>query len=161
MITLRPIAILDDNMRECIELKLTKEQQEFVAHNVVSLAQAYAMSQEDVISKAVPYAIYANDTMVGFIMYGYFTKDYDDSYGEDHYYFWRFMVDIKYQGKGYGKAALLQLLDEIKSKPHGEAEYCYVSYEPKNVGAKEMYDKLGFAETGQIIDGETVSRLKI
>ncbi|MCL2409168.1 MAG: GNAT family N-acetyltransferase [Oscillospiraceae bacterium] len=161
MIELRKISILDDNMKECIELELTPEQYNFVAHNAESLGEAYALNSKGINSVATAYAIYADGLMVGFLMYGYFEKEFDDTYNEDCYYFWRFMVDKSHQGKGYGRQALAQMLDEIRQMPNGKADYCYTSYEPTNVVAKKLYESFGFAETGQVDDGELVARMKL
>jgi len=162
MIELREITILSDNVKECIELSLSPEQRKFVAHNAVSLGQAYVTNKYGLGSKAVSYAIYAENKMVGFIMYGFFKPEYDDEYGigKDYYYFWRFMVDEKYQGKGYGKAAMAQVIDEIKQKPCGDAQCCLISYEPNNP-AKGLYQSFGFEETGEIVDGEAVARFSL
>ena len=162
MIELRKITILDDNMKECIELEVTPEQTKFVAHNATSLGQAYSLNVRGKDCAAASYAIYADGKMAGFIMYGYFTKEYDDTYDDDrYYYFWRFMMDKSQQGKGYGRQALAQILEEIRQKPCGAADYCYTSYEPSNAVAKKLYESFGFAETGQIDDGELVARLKL
>jgi len=161
MVTLKPITILDDNMRECIDLEVTEEQQNYVAHNAESLGEAYALNKKDGVNKAAAYSIHHDGEMVGFIMYGYFEAEFDDDYPENHYYFWRFMLDVKHQNKGYGRQAMGLLLDEIKQKPYGHAEYAYTSYEPKNVVAKKLYESFGFIETGKIAGGELVSRLKI
>ena len=163
MIELRKITILDDNVKECIELELLPEQRKFVAHNATSLGQAYTTNSERGLgSKAAPYAIYADNKMVGFIMYGFFKPEYDDDYkeGKDYYYFWRFMIDKNHQGKGYGRQAMTQVINEIKQKPFGDAEHCYISYEPDNP-AKEMYKSFGFIETGQVSYGENIAKLKL
>ncbi|MCL2855384.1 MAG: GNAT family N-acetyltransferase [Defluviitaleaceae bacterium] len=162
MIELKPISILDDNVKECIQLDILPEQRKFVAHNASSLGQAYAVNQWGLGSKAAPYAIYADGKMVGFIMYALFKPEYDDEYGagKDYYYFWRFMIDKNHQGKGYGRQAMAQIIDEIKQKPFGDAEHCYISYEPGNP-AKNLYKSFGFEETGQIIHDEAIARLKL
>jgi len=159
MIELRKIAISDDNMKECIELEVAPEQRNFVAHNATSLGQAYALNKRG--GCATPYAIYADGVMVGFIMYEFMKYEVEDTYGEDCYYLWRFMVDKNYQGKGYGKQALAQIFDEIKQMPNGKADYCYTSYDPENVVAKKLYESFGFVETGQVVDGELAARLKL
>jgi len=161
MIELRKITILDGNMKECIDLEVTSEQEDFVAHNVYSLGQAYILNKKGIGSVATTYAIYANGAMVGFVMYGYLEKEYDDTYGEDCYFFWRFMMDKSHQGKGYGRQVLAQILGEIRQMPNGKVDYCYTSYEPTNVVAKKLYESFGFVETGQIDDGENIARLKL
>ena len=63
-VTLQPIT--ENNMLECIGLRPSAEQQErgYVAENVLSLAQAYVQPWW------TPLAVYADETMVGFVMYG-------------------------------------------------------------------------------------------
>jgi len=141
MVELRKINV--GNVLKCIKLKLRPEQENFVASNRNSLVQAFGLNRRLIGkgSKAVPYVICADGEVVGFIMYGFFTKKFDNKHGEDYYYFWRFMIDKKHQGKGYGNKALTQILDEIRQKIHGDANYCYVSYEPTNFQKMEACTK--------------------
>jgi diamine N-acetyltransferase len=169
MITLRKISILDDNMQECIELGVLPEQSNFVATNAISLAQAYgdnkALAETGKGNNAIPYAVYEDDKMVGFAMYGYFPPEEDDdnpySKDEHFYYFWRLLIDKNHQGRGLGRETVRQVMDEIKTKPYGEATYCYVSYEPTNIGSKTTFASYGFEEDGRVIDGEVVARYKL
>jgi len=64
MVELRKIT--EDNYSECLGLKVSKEQERYVASNVYSLAQAWVVE-----ASAHPFAIYAEDTMVGFVMVAY------------------------------------------------------------------------------------------
>lgn len=161
MVELRKISI--SNMISCIKLKVSPEQEGFVASNRSSLVDAFGLNRRAIGkgSVASPYAIYAEGAMVGFIMYGYFTKEFNNKRGENYYYFWRFMIDKSHQGKGYARQALAQILDEIRQKPHGEANYCYVSYEPTNTLVRKWYQSLGFVETGEVDQGELVAKLRI
>ena len=168
MVELRKVSIGNIGAAlKCMTLKLLPEQKSFVASNRNSLIQAFGINRRMIGkgSKAIPYAIYANSEMVGFIMYGFFTKKFDNKYGskygEDHYYFWRFMIDKNHQGKGYASKALVQILNEIRQKPHGDADYCYVSYEPANEVVRKWYQNLGFEETGKINNGELVARMAL
>ena len=63
MIELRKID--KTNYDDCIKLQVSGEQRKFVASNVYSLAQAWVYYET-----AYPFAIYADDVMVGFIMLG-------------------------------------------------------------------------------------------
>jgi len=163
MVELREISIIDENMKECISLEVASEQIGFVAHNAASLGHAYSWNARYNASGvcAVPYAIYADDIMVGFIMYGFLKQEIDEAYDEDCYYLWRFMVDEKHQGKGYGKQALAQLIGIIKQYPQGKVDHCYVSYKPANTAVKKLYESFGFSETGKEDDGELIARLKL
>ncbi|MDF2924755.1 MAG: GCN5-related N-acetyltransferase [Paenibacillaceae bacterium] len=134
-----------DNLRECIQLKPSAEQQGFVAPNVISLAQS------KVEKDWYPLCIYAGDTMVGFAMYGI---DADDR----KMWISRLMIDENYQGRGYGQAALKRLIDLIEQ--HGFTEV-FLSIEPENITARRLYEKVGFVSTEQVIGGEAVFRRSI
>ena len=56
------------------------------------------------------------------------------------------MIDKKYQGKGYGKEALKQIIDFIKIYPLGKTDYCWLSYEEENEVARNLYISMGFNE---------------
>jgi len=170
MISLRKISILDENMPECVALEVHPEQKNFVAANSYSLAEAYdtnkAYAEKGEGDIAVPYAVYENDVMVGFVMYGYFTPEDDEeeeaySHDEHVYYVWRLFIDKNHQGRGIGREVVRQVMDEIKQKPHGDANYCYVSYEPDNIASKTTFKSYGFEEDGRVIGGEVVARYKV
>jgi len=168
MIELKKISILDDNMKECVLLEVLPDQENFVASNAISLAEAYdtnkAFAEKGEGSVAMPYAIYENGKMVGFIMYGYFPpEDDEESYNkeEHHYYVWRLLIDKNHQGRGIGRETVRQVMEEIKSKPCGEANYCYVSYEPTNIASKTTFASYGYEEDGRVIDGEVVAVYKL
>ena len=146
-----------DNYEKVIKLHVAKDQEDFVADNDESLIHAYlALSDGDPV---FAFAIYNDDTPVGFIQMGYD----DDWSGEEHeawlnsdvykkwdgkkyYFIWRFMIDEKYQGKGYGREALRKAIEFLKKEPCGKAEYITLSYERTNEVAKKLYFSLGFYE---------------
>jgi RimJ/RimL family protein N-acetyltransferase len=100
--------------------------------------------------------IYADDVMVGFVMYGTWPTSGLPAYypempvGQD--FILRFMVDGRYQGKGYGRAALEQVIANIRQRPG--AHTIHLSYEPDNKGAAALYAALGFRPTGQMHGSE-------
>ena len=68
MLTLREITF--DNFIECIQLQPKDEQKQFIASNVYSLAEAYvALASGECVP--MPYAIYDDETMVGFLLLSY------------------------------------------------------------------------------------------
>lgn len=160
MITLREITQV--NFEECIYLKLTEAQSEHIATNVYSLAEAYSLTNHD---HYVPmaYAIYHNETMVGFIMAVYQPIDENDPDDEeDIYYLARLMIDKKYQGKGYGKEAVKKLLELMRTFPYGPATAVVLSLDPNNLVAKSLYMSLGFKETDEVDeDGDQIWKLKL
>ena len=107
----------------------------------------------------MPYAIYNEDIMVGFIMLSY--NEAKEDCDENNYYIWRLMIGEEYQGKGYGKESMIRALELIKTFPHGKASSVFLSYEPENIVAKTLYASLGFMETGDIEAGELVAKLAL
>ncbi len=132
MINLKPVT--KDNLDDVLALKVAETQKGFVSTNAESLAQAYVYSET-----AWPFAVYDDETLVGFIMMGY--------YEAKHYYtLWKFMIDQRYQNKGYGRKALELGLAFIREKFHPEEIYTGVA--PGNSVAKGLYESVGFADTG-------------
>ena len=43
----------------------------------------------------------------------------------------------------------------------GQAELCWISYEPENEVAKKLYASFGFVENGEMDDDEIVAVLKL
>ena len=94
-----------------------------------------------------PFGIYLGEKPVGFVMIGYNGyEDGDPEFMKNTYYIWRFMIDRRYQGKGYGRQAFQLALDFIRTFPKGPSELCWLSYEPENEVAKKLYASFGFEE---------------
>ncbi len=151
MIRLEKITL--NNYDECIKLNPGETNKDFVAPNVNSLAIAY-VAKDNSVCKPMPYAVYNDETMVGFIMMSLINKDLDNDIKEDTYDIWRFMIDEKYQGRGHGRGALLKAIDFIKTFPHGPANRLILSYLPDNKAGGSLYESVGFKATGEVVDGE-------
>ena len=123
------------NYWDCIALTVDESQTSFVADNKQSLIEA---AYEDGLYTL---GIYHKDTMVGFILY-----DFDESL--PGWSMSRFMIGRQYQGKGYGKRAVLEFLDYFK-KNHN-ADKLYISVSLKNTIARKMYSDIGFKEIKEI-----------
>jgi len=141
-------------------LKVTSKQKNFVATNASSLAEAYVAITNGAV--ALPFAICRNKKPIGFLMIGYGLTSEDDEEGEDpefveivkdSYCIWRFMIDKRYQGKGYGRQAMQLALDYIRTFPCGKAGSIWLSYEPENESAKKLYASFGFVEMPQFFKG--------
>ena len=142
-ISLKPV---DDNNRAAILALSVREDQPFVASNAVSLRQA-AQTNEEHPGVARPFGIYADGKLVGFCMFAFNPEDEDE---DDRYWLWRFMIDKTEQGKGYGQAALREIIRYFKANG---ADRLFLSTEPENELGLHVYHKAGFRETG-IIDGD-------
>ena len=150
-----------ENFEDVFELKVKQAQKGFVASNCFSVAEAYVTQMNG--GQVFPFAIYNDKRPVGFIQIGYGENADQDgvSVEKDNYEIWRFMIDKRYQGRGYGKEALRQAIDFVRTWPCGKAKYCWISYEPENVAAKRLYASFGFEENGEMDGDEIVAVLKL
>lgn len=140
--------INDDNRADCIALKVAPEQMQYIASNEDSLRDAKENS-----GVARPYAIYIDDRIVGFTMFAFDEENEDPG---DKYWLWRFMVDASFQGMGYGKAALKEIIQYFKTNG---ADIITLSTKESNTTALALYHKLGFKENGDMNDEEIVLKL--
>jgi len=131
--------ITKDNLEEVLALDVCDYQKSFVSSTVASLAQAYVYKET-----AFPFAVYADNTLVGFIMLGYYQT-------RNQYTLWKFLIDKEYQNKGYGKEALKQGIQYLQNTFQAKEIYTGVSI--GNEQAKHVYKSLGFVETGLVEDG--------
>ncbi|MGB9365209.1 MAG: GNAT family N-acetyltransferase [Xanthobacteraceae bacterium] len=137
------------NWRAVARLKLAPEQKDLVASNLYSIAQ----SKFD--PNAHPRAVYAGKEIVGFLMYDVWeTKEKTREAA-----IYRFMIDRKHQGRGYGRAALERALDEIRATPG--VKRVSIGYMPDNAVAKAFYASFGFVEVGTDEDGEINAELNL
>lgn len=120
--------------------------EEFIASNVLSIVQA--QYENSWTTKAIE----DDGEIIGFTMYGF---DEEESYFE----LCRIMIDKKFQGRGYGSKAMNLVIDEMK-KLDGCKEI-YLSTDPQNEIGKHIYEKLGFINTGKIIDDEELFCLNL
>ncbi len=132
------------NWRAIARLELARDQKDLVADNLHSIAE----SKFD--PDARPRAIYAGGEPVGFLMY-------DAS--DDEALIYRFMIDRRHQGKGYGRAALVLAIDEIRAMP--KVRKVSISYMPDNNAAKAFYASLGFIEVGVDEDDEMIAEFAL
>ena len=153
--------ITNKNIWKVCMLEPFDEQKDFVAENIQSLAEAYATRNEG--NNAMPLAVYDDETLIGFVMIGKGTVGNEDESDliKENYSLWRLMIDKRYQGKGLGKQTIDAVMDLIRSFPFGEAKKVWLSYEPENTRAREIYQKYGFVENGEMCGNEIVAVIDI
>jgi diamine N-acetyltransferase len=140
-----------DTSEECADLDVAGHQRDFVSSNLVSLAEA------QFYPGTVCRAVYADEVMVGFVMYGPDAEYAPDEQGA--YAFVRLMIDRHHQGKGYGRAATAAVIEAIKNIP--ESRVLYTSYVPENTHAGHLYESMGFQQTGRVLAGEIIIALPL
>ena len=141
-------------------LPVTEEtREEITALRILPEQSGYVETVEECLEEAAhnarwnPVGIYADEKPAGFAMYGFFEKKYYPPAGR----LWldRFLVDLHFQGKGIGKAAMEHMLGRLA------AEYpqkdIYLSVIAGNDAAIHMYREFGFEFIGEKdIHGEDV-----
>lgn len=102
------VEISDDNMKQCFDLKVASDKIQYIASNEDSWETA---KENEKVAR--PFAICCDGKIVGFTMFA-FDEDYEDP--NDRYWLWRFMIDERLQGKGYGTEALKVIIHYFKDQ---------------------------------------------
>ena len=130
--------ITEDNWIEAADLSVRDDQKQFVAPAVGIIARGYVY--RDFNSKV--FAIEDGETLVGLALVREFGSE---PLGYD---LQQFMIDERFQGRGYGTAALRLILDELRKEGHyGHAEVCV---KKDDAAAIHLYRKHGFTDSGYI-----------
>ena len=146
-VTIAPVTA--DNFDAVVDLRVADNQRDLVASNIRSLAQA------NVFPGAEPFAILADDEVVGFTM---LYSDPNDPHPASLTIV-RFMIDHRHQRRGFGSAALKVIIDVARSRP--DIDTLQLSVIPENDAAIGLYESFGFAATGEIAGEEAVYRLSL
>ena len=100
-----------------------------------------------------PFAIACNGEYIGFTMYGEFTDPY-------RVWFDRFFIHEQHQGKGYAKAVVPIILQQMQREYH--CKEIHLSVYPNNQPAISLYESVGFVFTGELdTKGEHVMVLSL
>ncbi|PJN88928.1 GNAT family N-acetyltransferase [Bacillus sp. mrc49] len=137
-----------ENWEEALALKVKERQRNFVPPVAVSLAKVYIKPDGDNIVY-LPFAIYDGKMMIGFIMHAY------DENTANMYWINGFMIDESHQGKGYGRAALSEMVHWIANRFTGCKEIRLTVFK-ENENARELYKRFGFLPTGDVYGEEDV-----
>jgi diamine N-acetyltransferase len=152
-VSLRGVTL--ENWRATLRLAVHPDQQRFVAEYApiaaIALAKAYLRPGGAIW---LPYAIYAGSTLVGFTALAY------EPASSEEYWIFHFFIDERYQGRGYGKAALERFV-ALLSREHPQCAMLQLVVHPENHQAQALYTKAGFVPAGVERWGEPVYRLKL
>ena len=140
----------DDNRREVEALRVAPGQERFVSTVTASIAEA----EEHPGARPRSWAIYDDDTPVGFVMVS-------EGAVEPPYvanYLWKLMIDERHQRSGYGTAAVAFVADRMRAGGAGELLLSAGEGEGSPI---PFYERFGFVRTGEVHVDEVVLRLEL
>lgn len=130
--------ITEENWLTAASLSVKEEQKRFLAPAVGILARGYVYRSCNARVRVIE-----NDGLiVGLALVREFT---DEPLGYD---LQQFMIDEKYQGKGYGSAALALILEELRAE--GRYDHVEVCVKRDDAAAIRLYEKHGFTDSGYV-----------
>ena len=142
---------LNSRAREFLSLEVAENQQGLVATMAQSYADALFPPEEDG-EIVVPWlrGVTRNGEPAGFIMCAEPTKTQNEAW------IWRLLVDKNHQGFGVGSLAVRSAIERYSNLG---VKRLLVGWVPKDSSPANFYKKLGFIETGEMLDGEVVAAL--
>ena len=140
MIELKPVT--PDNWRSGLSVR--EDQKEYVASSAGILARAWAYREY----RSQAFIICRDETPIGMAMY------HDDPEDEGAYIFDQFFIDARYQGQGCGIDAARLVLKRMEED--GRRKKIVLCYIDGDTAAKNLYEKLGFRETGEAWEDEII-----
>ena len=130
--------VTEENWMEAASLSVKESQRGFLAPAIGILARGYVYRN----CGGRVFVAEADGVAVGLALVREFTEE---PLGYD---LQQFMIDGRYQGRGYGSAALESILGELRK----EARYDHVEVcvKKEDTEAIRLYEKHGFADSGYI-----------
>jgi diamine N-acetyltransferase len=136
------------NWRQTLTLNVQPEQLHFVAAYApiaaIAMAKAYVSADN---KHWQPYACYDHELMLGFVALAYSATQ------PEHVWICHFFIDQRYQGQGYGSAALRAILAQLRTRTPA-CRSAHLLVHPDNTHAQGLYQAHGFRPTGRMIEGE-------
>ena len=135
---IRLTEVSEDNWLDVAALSVTEEQKRFVAPTVGILARGYVYRD----CNARVFVIENDGVIVGTALVREFT---DEPLGYD---LQQFMIDARFQKRGYGSEALRLILEELRKEGHYDhVELCV---KKDDEAAIRLYEKHGFVDSGYV-----------
>ena len=137
---LKLIDVNEQNWLEVRSLSVGADQGAFLDSTVGILARGYVYRH----NRAQVIGIAKDDEIVGVAL----VKDLDEE--PACYDLQQFMIDARFQGKGYGTAALRMILSRLETE--GKYSCVEVCVRRDDLAARRVYEKAGFVDTGFVDD---------
>lgn len=135
---LKLIDVNDQNWLEVRKLSVSASQGAFLDSAVGILARGYVYRHD----RAQVIGIADDDEIIGVAL----VRDLDEE--PACYDLQQFMIDARFQGKGYGTAALRMILTKLETE--GKYSCVEVCVKKDDVAAIHVYEKEGFVDTGYV-----------
>jgi diamine N-acetyltransferase len=148
VVALRPIT--DANREEVEALAVTPDQARYVSGVRESIREA----EREPDAHALYWAIYAEETLVGFVM---IADEVDDPDYIAHY-LWKLLIDERYQRRGFGTATLDLIVEYFRNRGVGAM---WTSAGQGEGSPVTFYERYGFKRTGALHGNEVLLRLEI
>ena len=135
---LRLSELSEENWQEAASLSVKEEQKEFVAPAIGIIARGYVYRG----CRGRVFILEDDGRAVGLALVREFT---DEPLGYD---LQQFMIDRRYQGRGFGSRALDLILNELKEE--NRWDHVEVCVKKKDTEAIRLYEKHGFRDSGYV-----------
>lgn len=136
MISLKEIN--EKNWLEAGELRVSESQKKYVATPMNILARGYLYRK----CNAQVYGIYKGKLIIGLVM----VRDLDEE--PACYDLQQFLIDARFQNKGFGTKALKQVLDILRDQH--KYDCVEVCVDKSDTAAIHVYKKIGFMDAGYV-----------
>lgn len=118
----------------------------------------YALSQQNKGIACELISVEGLPEPVSFIAYGMFYEDAELTQRRAGWYeIIHLVIHQPYQRRGYGVQATRLAIERLRAQPDCQA--IVIAHNPENLGARRLYERLGFVEIGQNYDGDPLLQL--
>lgn len=124
-----------NNWREIAALEVAENQKDFIESVPFCLAESF------IERLTTSFGLYDNDKPIGYAMVGFYFEE------KRSIWFDRFMIDNRWQGKGYANQFIS--LMEVYIIENYDVKIIRLSFVPGNILAEQLYEKHGFVRTGE------------
>ena len=145
---LRLTDVTEENWLEVASLSVRDDQKRFLAPAIGILARGYVYRH----CNGRVFVLEQDGAVVGVALVRDFTEE---PLGYD---LQQFMIDQRYQGRGYGSAALGLILDALRRE--NRFDHVEVCVKKDDAAAIRLYEKHGFVDSGYV-DGDVPDALNL
>lgn len=118
-----------------MKISVNKEQEKFISTKE-------KIKKNCLEKNVIAFDIFENNNLIGFAMLKKLKKG--------KWFLWNYAIDEKYQNKGFGKKAIIELIALMKNEYN--LKTITTTYITENEKAKQLYQKLGFTVTDEFDD---------